>query len=137
MLSICKVIINHCMWNLVLFTIWSYAMQYFDFLFLLLIISSFSCRFSPNKILQVFVMFNQFIYFREFLFVYNEEYLIYKGQHCGGEIVVLPFQEWPAIDDGMLSRSFVDCPSYWFTWHVYWAWLYNKHRGMAIIQSDL
>ena len=112
MLSICKVIINHCMWNLVLFTIWSYAMQYFDFLFLLLIISSFSCRFSPNKILQVFVMFNQFIYFREFLFVYNEEYLIYKGQHCGGEIVVLPFQEWPAIDDGMLSRSFVDCPSY-------------------------
>ena len=43
------------------------------------------------------------------LFVCNEECLIYKGQHGGGETIILPFQERSAINGGMLRWS-IDGP---------------------------
>jgi hypothetical protein len=37
---------------------------------------------------------------------YNTAQSMYKGQHGGGggEVVVLPFQKWLAVNGGMLSR---------------------------------
>lgn len=36
---------------------------------------------------------------------YDTAQSIYKGQHGGGgEVVVLPFQKWLAVNGGMLSR---------------------------------